>query len=685
MAYNLAMSEPRRLFIDRDPWLEPYRAAIERRELYYDTVKYNLGQIGGLLGDFTKGYEYFGLNRVEGGLIYREWAPAAHRLSLVGDFNFWNREADPMQRDRNGVWSVFLADGSDGPRIPHEGRYKVHVVSDVGAMDRIPAYARRVLQDEGKTTFSARNWMPAVSHVFQYDSPQIPSNQGLRIYEAHVGMAMEHGGVGTYDEFRELVLPRILDLGYNAVQFMGIMEHPFYGSFGYHVSSFFAPSSRFGTPDQLKALIDAAHGMGLLVLLDIVHSHAVKNIEEGLNLFDGTQHQYFHAGVRGLHPAWDSMLFDYTKFEVQRFLLSNIRYWLEEFRFDGFRFDGVTSMLYHSHGLAKVFSSLDDYFGSDTDDEALVYLKLANEVAHAIRPGIVTVAEDVSGMPGMAKPVDVGGLGFDYRLSMGVPDMWIKILKERKDEEWDLGFLYSTLLNRRRDEKHVAYAESHDQALVGDKTLAFRLMDAEMYTGMADIEKSLVVDRGVSLLKLIRLLTFALGGEGYLNFMGNEFGHPEWIDFPREGNNYSHHYARRQWSLVDNGFLRYQKLNNFDRAMLSLDSLYGLLADPLVDQLALHEDTRQLVFRRGPLVFAFNFHATSSYKDLRIPIPDRSDYEVVLDSDWLVFAGHERNGPSASYVWQDVPMYGWNQSLMVYLPSRSVQVLAPVGFRQELR
>jgi len=671
----------RRLFIDGDMWLEPYRPVIERRELYYDTVKYNLNSLGGLMGEFTKGHEYFGLNRTEGGLVYREWAPAAHRLSIIGDFNFWNRDADIMERDANGIWSIFLPDGEKGPRIPHEGRYKVHVISEAGAMDRIPAYARRVLQDEGTTTFSARHWQPAQPHVFQHPSPRLPENQGLRIYEAHIGMAMEHGGVGTYDEFQDQILPRIVDLGYNAVQLMGIMEHPFYGSFGYHVSSFFAPSSRFGTPDQLKALIDAAHGMGLLVLLDIVHSHAIKNLEEGLNLFDGTQYQYFHDGARGLHPLWDSMLFDYTKIEVQRFLLSNIRYWLEEFRFDGFRFDGVTSMLYHHHGIGKAFASLDDYFNGGVDDEALVYLKLANEVAHAVRPGIVTIAEDVSGMPGMAKPVEVGGIGFDYRLNMGVPDMWIKLLKEQRDEDWNLGNIYYTLLNRRRDEKHVAYAESHDQALVGDKTIAFWLMDAEMYTGMADNEKSLVIDRGVALHKMIRLLTFALGGEGYLNFMGNEFGHPEWIDFPREGNNYSHHYARRQWSLVDNGYLRYQKLNRFDKAMQALDRTYGLLTDPLIEQLALHEDTRQLVFRRGPLVFAFNFHPTQSYSDLRIPVPDRDDYQVVVDSDWLLFAGHERNGPSAKYIWQDVPMYGWSQSLMIYLPSRSAQVLAPVGWK----
>ena len=436
------------------------------------------------------------------------------------------------------------------------------------------------------------------------------------------------------------------ELGYNAIQLMAIQEHPYYGSFGYHVSNLFAVSSRFGTPEELKELIDTAHSLGLILLLDVVHSHSVKNTNEGLNLFDGTDYQYFHAGPRGEHPAWDSMLFDYSKFEVQRLLLSNVRYWLEDFRFDGFRFDGVTSMIYLDHGLGKGFSSYDEYFGANLDPDALAYLQMANILAHAIKPAAITIAEDVSGMVGMARPVADGGLGFDYRLAMGVPDNWIKLLKEKRDEDWDLGSIFHTLLNRRKDEKHIGYAESHDQALVGDKTIAFRLMDKDMYYNMDTDSKSLVVDRGVALHKMIRLITFSLAGEGYLNFMGNEFGHPEWVDFPREGNNWSFHHARRHWSLADNPRLRYAGLLRFDKAMLHLDKQFHLLEDPLVEQLALHEDTRQLIFRRGPLVFAFNFHPTESYVGLRIPVPDPKDYRVVLDTDNKNFGGFGRLDPN---------------------------------------
>jgi 1,4-alpha-glucan branching enzyme len=411
--------------------------------------------------------------------------------------------------------------------------------------------------------------------------------------------------------------------------------------------------------------------------MDLVHSHAVKNVDEGLNRFDGTDYQYFHAGPRGEHPAWDSLLFDYSKYEVQRFLLSNVRFWLEEYRFDGFRFDGVTSMIYLDHGLGRAFTSYDDYFGANVDEDAVTYLMLANDLLHTLRPDALSIAEDVSGMVGMARPTAEGGLGFDYRLSMGIPDFWIRLLTERRDEDWSLGEIYQALLNRRPGEKHIGYAESHDQALVGDKTLAFRMMDQEQYWNMGHSTTSVVIERGIALHKLIRLITFSLGGEGYLSFMGNEFGHPEWIDFPRAGNNFSYHFARRQWSLVDNPQLRYGGLNAFDRALQRLDADYHLLDDPFIEQLALHEDTRQLVYRRGPLVFAFNFHPTASYSDLRIPVPDAVDYQVVLDTDARRFEGYGRVAEGMVYPLQRVPMYGREQSVQIYLPTRSAQVLAP--------
>ena len=666
--------------IRQDPWLKPYERSLQVRYSYYKTALSKFDATGGLLGDISQGHHYLGFTRGERegkqGVWYREWAPEAVQLRLVGDFDDWDRFAHPMVRDPFGVWSIFLDDDTYANRLTHQSLLKVHVISKLGAMDRIPAYIRRVVHDPRTNNFTGQYWNPPQPYEFRHRLPKLKGS--LRIYEAHVGMAQEELKLGSFVEFTDKVLPRIAALGYNAVQLMAIMEHPYAGSFGYHVSNFYAVSSRFGTPEELKALIDQAHGLGLIVLLDIIHSHAVKNTQEGLSLFDGTDYQYFHAGPRGQHVAWDSLLFDYSKYEVQRFLLSNVRFWLEEYHFDGFRFDGVTSMVYLDHGMGKTFAAYDQYFDGNVDRDALAYLQMANQLLHEINPHAVSIAEDVSGMAGMAAPVDEGGIGFDYRLSMGLPDYWIKVLKEKRDEAWGLQEIYQTMLNRRHGEKHVAYAESHDQSLVGDKTLAFRLMDKEMYWHMDKASNNPIIDRGIALHKMIRLITFSLGGEAWLNFIGNEFGHPEWVDFPREGNKFSHQYARRQWSLVDNPQLRYAGLNEFDRAMQQLDIDYNLLVDPFTEQLAIHEDTRQLVYRRGPLVFLFNFHPSQSYTDLRIPVPDPVSYKIVLNTDNKRFGGFGLVDEKAAYRKQDVPMYGRKQSIQVYLPCRSAQVLAPI-------
>jgi 1,4-alpha-glucan branching enzyme len=666
--------------IRQDPWLESYAGQLAERHARYLGALHRLDANGGLLGEISQGHRYFGFNRGslygKEGVWYREWAPAALQLRVIGDFNNWDRWGNPMVRDEYGVWSLFFPDEKFGGKLVHNSGVKVHVVGeDSKGTDRIPAYIRRVVQDPRTGDWTGIYWNPP---AYSFHHPEVPPmDGGLRIYEAHVGMAREEAVVGTFNQFTADILPRIARLGYDAVQLMAVMEHPYYGSFGYHVSSFFAVSSRFGTPDDLKKLVDTAHGLGLRVLLDLVHSHAVKNTLEGLNMFDGTDHLYFHAGPRGHHPAWDSLLFDYSKYEVQRFLLSNVRYWLEEYRLDGYRFDGVTSMIFRDHGLERAFASYDDYFGDNIDEDAVVYLKLANEVAHLARPGAISIAEDVSGIVGAARPVAEGGIGFDYRLAMGVPDYWIKLLKELPDEQWRLGELFHTLLNRRYGEKYIGYAESHDQALVGDKTIAFRLIDKEMYWHMDKASKSPVVDRGIALHKLIRLITFSLAGEGYLNFMGNEFGHPEWIDFPREGNGWSMQYARRQWGLASNPILRYGGLERFDSAMLQLDIRHRILEDPLIELLMVHEDNKLLVYRRGPLVFAFNFHPTSSYADLRIPVPDPSDYRLILDTDAPQFEGFNRVKSEMTYPRESVPDHGRAQSIRMYLPNRTAQVLAP--------
>ncbi len=661
------MAEKRKKkILEIDPYLSPFENDIENRcELFKKKKKELMGNKS--IKDFANGYEYFGIHRTESGWVYREWAPAAEKMYFTGDFNNWDMVACPMTRLENGVFEVYI-DGVE-TIIPRQ-KIQAIVVNSGKVLRRIPTYATRVVQDP--VTYL---WCAEVENTFEEypwtDADFVPSKTPF-IYECHVGMAQEKGAVGSYEEFMENVLPRIKDLGYNTIQIMAIMEHPYYGSFGYQVSNFFASSSRYGNSFQLKKLINTAHEMGIAVLLDVVHSHAVNNTNEGLNEFDGTVYQFFHEGEKGNHSAWGTKLFNYGKNEVIHFLLSNLKYWMEIFHFDGFRFDGVTSMLYHDHGLGSAFTNYGMYFSSNTDTEAVTYLQLANDLVHKIKPRAITIAEDMSGMPGMCLPISYGGLGFDYRLSMGVPDLWIKTIKERTDYEWDIMQLWYELTNRRPKEKSIGYCESHDQALVGDKTIMFRLCDAEMYTGMSKLTQSITVDRGVALHKMIRLLTASLSGEGYLNFMGNEFGHPEWIDFPREGNGWSYHYCRRQWSLVDDDLLRYKGLNEFDKAMVHLLKSGSLLSKKANNKW-MHQDDKLLVYTKGDYVFIFNFHPERSFDDYFIPVDKKGVYSVILSSDDEKFGGFSRVDTSYKYKTVTTPAK-WI-GFPCYVPSRCAIVL----------
>ena len=649
--------------IELDPYLAPYEKDIElRNELFTQKMKELLVN-DKTLKSFANGYKYFGFHKMKGGFVYREWAPAADEMYLCGDFNGWDIKANKMTKIANGVFEIFLKDLKEGQKV------QAVIVSGGKTLRRIPTYATRVVQDstthlwcaEIEDTFAPFNWT---------DKGFAPANTPF-IYECHIGMSSEEGRVATYSYFRENVLPRIKELGYNTIQIMAIMEHPYYGSFGYQVSNFFAASSKYGNSAELKELINTAHEMGITVLLDIVHSHAVKNTNEGLNEFDGTTYQFFHEGQKGEHSAWGTKLFNYGKNEVLHFLLSNLKYWMEVFHFDGFRFDGVTSMLYHDHGLGSAFTNYDMYFSMNTDTEALTYLQLANELIHSINRTAITIAEDMSGMPGMCLPIKWGGIGFDYRLSMGVPDLWIKMLKENTDENWSMGKLWYELNARRPMEKNIGYAESHDQALVGDKTIMFRLCDAEMYTGMTKFAESVIIDRGIALHKMIRLITASLGGEGYLNFMGNEFGHPEWIDFPREGNGFSYHYCRRQWSLVDNDNLRYRELNDFDKAMVKLLK-QGELLNCQAENTWLHEDDKIIIYQKGDYVFCFNFNPSKSFDGYFVPVRTAGEYKVVLSSDDGEFGGHSRVDTTVNYNSYTTP-HKW-EGFNCYLPSRTAIV-----------
>ena len=651
--------------LELNPQLEPFSGDIDLRMHLYRSTKKRILSEGQSLNDFANAHLYFGFHHVDGGWYYREWAPSAYQLYLEGDFNGWNQTSHPLTNLGNGSWELYLPGDNalwDGCKV------KTVVDANLTRTEHIPLYARRVVQNKQTITFECE--VVDDRKTFPWTDKDFVGEDELYIYEAHVGMAQEEGKVSSYREFADYILPRIHKAGYNTVQLMAIMEHPYYGSFGYQVSNFFAASSWFGRPEELKYLVNKAHAMGIRVLLDVVHSHAVKNTAEGINMFDGTTWQFFHDGPKGDHPAWGTKCFDYGKTGVIHFLLSNLKFWMTEYHFDGFRFDGVTSMLYHDHALGTDFTSDGKYFSYNTDTEAVTYLQLANELIRQVNPKAITIAEDMSGMPGMCLPIADGGIGFDYRLGMGLPDMWVKAVKIQ-DEFWDINQMWGSMCLRRPGEKTVAYVESHDQALVGDQTMIFRLAGANMYTDMNKDCHNPVIDRAIALHKMIRLFTLSGGGEAYLNFMGNEFGHPEWIDFPREGNGWSFHYCRRQWSLKDNGMLKYQWLGDFDEDMVRLTKENRIFDQRMADLLLMKAPEQTLAYYRHGLVFVFNFHFGNSLNNVLVPVRQPGEYTVVLSTDDEKYGGFG-NVAKKTYA---TKRFDGRDYIELYIPARTGFVL----------
>ena len=659
--------------IKHDLWLEPFEEAINGRYRYALGKKSELTNGGKQsLSDFATGYLYFGLHKTSKGWVFREWAPNATQIYLIGTFSNWKEDkAYAMTRLENGNWEMELP----ADVLHHGDLYKLIVHWNGGCGERIPAWATRVVQDAQTGIFNAQVWDPQTPYVFKTKNFK-PATDPLLIYECHIGMAQQEEKVGTYNEFREKILPRVAKAGYNCIQVMAIQEHPYYGSFGYHVSNFFAASSRFGTPDELKELIDAAHALGIAVIMDIVHSHSVKNEVEGLANFAGDPNQYFYPGARREHPAWDSLCFDYGKNEVIHFLLSNCKYWLEEYSFDGFRFDGVTSMLYFSHGLGEDFVNYADYYNGHQDDNAICYLTLANDLIHQVKVNAITIAEDVSGMPGIAAKIEDGGYGFDYRMAMNIPDYWIRTIKDKIDEDWKPSSIFWEVTNRRKNEKTISYAESHDQALVGDKTIIFRLIDADMYWHMQKGDANYVVNRGIALHKMIRLITASTMNGGYLNFMGNEFGHPEWIDFPREGNGWSCKYARRQWDLVDNKNLLYHVMADFDADMLKLLKGVKSFQTTPVQEIWHNDEDQVLAFQRKDLIFVFNFNPKKSFTDYGFLVTP-GKYMAVLNTDSPLYGGNGLTDDTVEHFTIADPLYAREKKewLKIYIPARTAVVL----------
>jgi 1,4-alpha-glucan branching enzyme len=620
-----------------DATLAAYRDFLERRARRFTGELKRIVAAYGSLRAYAALHTNLGIHKIrrtDGTFSWRlrEYMPNAEDLWLTTDrLNFQRHASYRFRRLENGVFQLSLPEDALAHGTYMELRVKPRKRGpEQGALRRVPAFATWVEQDAVlPSQWCARLWAPEKPYRFRHRRPA--KAVFPRIYEAHVGMAQsalarQGQSVGSYRDFAADMLPRIRDAGYTAVQLMGILEHPLYRSYGYQVSSYFAPSSRFGTPDEFRGLVDAAHGLSLMVILDIPHGHACANTEQGIAAYDGSRYLF-----SGEHNQWGTPSFDYAQEMTRRFLLSNCRYWLEEFRVDGFRFDAVGNMIYADHGVDDDFSHVGRcFYGGNglprADENGELYLCLANALIRRIRPQALSIAEEFSGMPGLTCPPKEGGLGFDYRFAMGIPDYWEKCIESPRD----MGSLWYETTNHRPYDRTVSYVECHDQCINGHDAMIWRLIGKDMYDYMAVFTDNWNTSRGLAFYRLMRLVTLCTADAGYLNFMGDEFGHPEWLDDESR--------AHRQWHLAGRADLKYAGLAAWDRAQMTL--VAGRLPDFQQQPLFrfIHEDDRILAFERGRLLFVFNFHELQAKTNLLFAVTP-GKYVERLSSDETAFAG----------------------------------------------
>lgn len=558
------------------------------------------------------------------------------------------------------------------PCIPHGSKYRVYFNTPDGPLERVPAWATYVLPDADGRQACAVHWDPPSESAYKWKNKHPTAPKSLLIYECHVGISGSEPRLSSFSEFTKKVLPHIKDLGYNAIQLFGIVEHKDYFTAGYRVTNMYAVSSRYGTPEDFKHLVDEAHGIGLLVFLDVVHSYSAADEMVGLSLFDGTNDCYFHTGKRGHHKFWGTRMFKYADVDVLQYLLSNLNWWVEEYRIDGFQFHSLSSMMYTHNGFATFTGELEEYCNQYVDRDALMYLILANDILHALHPNIITIAEDATYYPGLCEATSQGGLGFDYYVNLSASEMWLSFLEKVPDNEWSMSKIVTTLMgNRQYTNKMLLYAENHSQSISGGRSFAEILFGGKE-DRPAESTDSLL--RGCSLHKLIRLITFSIGGCAYLNFMGNEFGHPKGVEFPTASNNNSFELANRRWELLNNDGIHHA-LFLFDKDMMKLEQNERVLSRGLPNVHHVKDDTMVISYTRGPVLFIFNFHPTNSYEKYIVGVEEAGEYQVIMNTDEKNYGGQGMiNGDQ--YVQKTIRKRcdGLQNCLQVPLPSRTAQV-----------
>lgn len=599
------------------------------------------------------------------GVRFTLWAPAAQAVHLTGDFCHWQDGQLPMQRLADGYWWLFVPDAEPGQLYKFlitdcHGTRREKSDPQARAMELAPGNASRIVTS-GAFRWRDAGWRRRRARVDVAAEP-------MSIYELHAGSWRRHpdGRWYSYRELADALVPYLVALGYSHVEFMPLAEHPFTGSWGYQVVGLFAPTARFGTPDELKYLIDRCHRAGIAVLLDWVPAHFPRD-EHGLVWFDGNALYEHPDPRRGEHPDWGTLIYDYGKAEVCDFLISNALYWLKEFHFDGLRIDAVASMLYldYSRGPGQW---LPNCRGGNEHDEAIAFFQRLHAVLRAECPEAITIAEESTAWPGVTRPVEQGGLGFDFK--------------------WNMGWMHDSLRYLGKEPIHRRY--HHDDIRFGltyafSERFVLALSHDEVVHGKGSLLNKCPGDawQQLATLRAFYGLQFAHPGKKLL-FMGGEFGQR------REWN----HDAELEWPLLQqtlhNGVQDWvQALNHSYRQIPALwqrdtdpHGFEWLEAD--ADAISVYAFVRWDNDGRAPLIALMNFTPVVRH-GYRLGVPavhETRAWREILNSDTNAYGGSGITNDVPLQV-QPVPAHGRPQSIVLELPPLATIWLQPQAMAHE--
>ena len=613
--------------------------------------------VGEILQRFSKGseprvYRVLGCHSAgDGGYTFRVWAPRARAVSLCGDFNNWTPGDIPLYPIGYGVWECTVGG------LETYAAYKYHIVDERGNgvlkadpfathTETRPGTASKILP-AGAYAWRDDDWMAEKREKGVYNIP-------VNIYEFHMGSWRRYsdGNTFSYTKMADELIPYVLEMGYTHVEMLPVSEYPFDGSWGYQVSGYYAPTSRYGTPDELKYFIDCCHQAGIGVIMDWVPAHFPKDLH-GLYRFDGTPCFEYEDTRKGEHKEWGTCVFDYGKPEVKSFLISNAMYWLEEFHFDGLRVDAVASMLYLDYNR-KDGEWMPNIYGGHENLEAIDFLRQLNSTVFGAHGDVMMIAEESTAWPMVSRPASAGGLGFNYKWNMGWMNDMLRYASMdplfRKGNHNCLTFSFFYAFS-----ENFVLPISHDEVVHGKGSLLNKMPGSyeEKFAGFRVFLAYMMAHPGKKLL-----------------FMGSEFGQfkewdfqsgLDWLLLEYEAHRMTQHYVKT--------------LNHFykdNKALWADDFTWKGFAWISNDD----NDNSVIAFRRidpdgEELVFVCNF--TPVFREgYCIGMPKAGEYTPVFNSDAAEFGGADT--PLGKVVTTDLPMHGLEQSAALTLPPLSAQV-----------